>query len=122
VLSFDTSAIPDDASITAVTLTIYRQGVSGNPTSLGNLLVDIKNGHYGVASTLVVADFEAASSATAVGTLPYPSANKSPSSCSLNASGLSNINKTGLTQIKVRFATDDDNDTVNDHLTRMALR
>jgi hypothetical protein len=40
-----------------------------------------------------------------------------PIRASLNASGLSNINKTGLTQIKVCFATDDDNDTANDYLT-----
>ena len=53
----------------------------------------------------------------AVGTLPYPRAKKTPASSSLNASGLSNINKTGLTQIKIRFATDDENDTTNDYLT-----
>ena len=117
IYSFDTSAIPDGATITAVTFTIFRYSVSGTPTSLGDLLVDIKNGYYGTDSTLVMGDFEAASSATAVGTLPYPTANKVAYSCSLNASGIANINKTGLTQLKVRFATDDDNDTANDYLS-----
>ena len=52
VLSIDTSAIPDGATITAATLTITRLGVSGTPTSLGTITVDIKNGYYGTSDGL----------------------------------------------------------------------
>ena len=38
-------------------------------------------------------------------------------SSTLNSSGLANINKTGRTQFKIRFTTDDDNDTTNDYLS-----
>jgi hypothetical protein len=117
IISFDTSAIADDAEITSATLTVHRQALSGNPSRLGPLLVDIESGHYGTESALTITDFEAPSSASAVGSLPYPSANKTPYSCSLGGSELSHINKAGLTQLKLRFATDDDNDTTNDYLT-----
>jgi hypothetical protein len=40
-------------------------------------------------------------------------------SCNLNAAGLANINKTGLglTQMKIRFTLDDDNDSTADYLS-----
>ena len=117
VLSIDTSAIPDSATITSATLTIRRLGKGGDPTSLGSITVDIKNGYYGTSDSLAAADFEAASSATNVATLtPYPAANGDYSSGSLNSSGRSNINKTGVTQFKIRFTTDDDNDGTADYL------
>ena len=117
VLSIDTSAIPDTATITSATLTIRRLGKGGDPTSLGSITVDIKNGYYGTSDSLAAADFEAASSATNVATLtPYPAANGDYSSGSLNSSGRSNINKTGVTQFKIRFTTDDDNDGTGDYL------
>ena len=116
ILSFDTSAIPDGATITSATLTIRRLGVGGTPTSLGALTVDIKNGYFGTDSNVRNTDFESAPSATAVATLPYPASNGAYSEAALNSSGRSNINKTGLTQFKIRFATDDDNDTTADYL------
>jgi hypothetical protein len=51
-----------------------------------------------------------------VATLPYPAANGDWSSGALNSTGRSNINKTGLTQIKIRFTLDDDNDGTADYL------
>jgi hypothetical protein len=116
LVSFDTSAIPDGAAITAATLTVTRSGVVGTPTTLGTITVDIKNGFYGTDAVLRMADFEAASSATSVTTLAYPTANNQSVSGGLNSSGLSNINKTGKTQLKIRFTTDDDNDNSNDYL------
>ena len=75
VLHFDTSSIPDGATITSATLSIRRTGKTGDATSLGTITVDIKNGYYGTSDSLIAADFEAASSATNVATLPYPAAN-----------------------------------------------
>ena len=34
----------------------------------------------------------------------------------LSSTGRAQINKTGVTQFKIRFATDDDNDTTGDYL------
>ena len=116
LVSFDTSSISDGATITAVTLTVTRSNVAGTPTSLGAITIDIKNGFYGSDSVLRAADFQAASSATNVATLPYPTSG-TPVSCSLNSAGLAQINKTGLTQMKIRFTLDDDNDSTADYLS-----
>ena len=116
VLHFDTSAIPDGATITAATLTITRLGVSGTPTNLGTITVDIKNGYYGASDGLRAEDFEAASSATNVATIPYPASNGTAVSGTLNSTGRAQINKTGVTQFKIRFTTDDDNDATADYL------
>ena len=118
VLHFDTASLPDGATITGATLTIRRFGVYGTPTNLGAITVDIKNGFYGAGFTLRAEDFQAASSATNVATLtPYPASNGAYSSGSLNSAGRAQINKTGPTQMKIRFATDDDNDSTGDYLS-----
>jgi len=115
-LHFDTSSIPDGATITGATISIRRLGKGGDPTSLGTITVDIKNGYYGTSDALRGEDFAAASSATNVATIPYPTSNGQWVSGDLNSSGRSNINKTGVTQFKVRFTTDDDNDSTADYL------
>ena len=117
VLHFDTSSIPDNATITSATISIRRLGKNGDPSVLGTITVDIKNGYYGTSDALAAHDFEAASSATDVATLPYPAANGNWVEGDLNSSGLSNINKTGCTQFKIRFTTDDDNDGTADYLS-----
>jgi hypothetical protein len=116
VLHFDTSAIPDGATITSATLTIKCLGVVGNPNSLGSITVDIKNGYYGTSDALRAEDFEAASNATNVATIPYPASNNAYVSGDLNTSGRAQINKIGVTQFKIRFMTDDDNDSADDYL------
>ena len=116
VFSFDTSSLADGITITSVKVSVARVGITGDPSVLGSLVLDIKNGYFGTVATPEMSDFEAAPSASSVGTLPYPTVNNSYVSCNLNASGIANINKTGLTQFKIRFTTDDDNDTANDYL------
>ncbi len=116
VLHFDTSSIPDGATITSATISIRRLGKGGDPTSLGTITVDIKNGYYGTSDALAASDFQAASSATNAATIPYPTSNGQWVSGDLNSSGRSNINKAGVTQFKVRFTTDDDNDGTADYL------
>ncbi len=117
LVSFDTSGIPDNATIIKATLKIRRAGSGGDPSVLGNLVADIKTGYYGAASTLANNDFESASTATSVCTLPYPASTGTISSAELNSSGRSAVSKTGKTQLKIRFTTDDDNDTTADYLT-----
>jgi len=117
ILSFDTSFLPDNAVITSAALKIKQTGavVGANPFNvLGSLLVDIRKGTFG-ATALELADFQAVASATKSGAF-----NKIPSAgwytSTLNASGLANINKIGLTQLRLYFALGDNNNHVADYM------
>ena len=117
VVSFDTSALPDGATILSATLKLKRGTISNVTTNLGSILVDIKNGtgFYG-STALTMQDFEAVADATGVATMSYPSANGTWSTGALNAAGLAQVNKTGKTQLRVRYSTPDDNDSKADYL------
>ncbi|CAG1015301.1 Multifunctional esterase [Burkholderiaceae bacterium] len=107
VLSFDTSAIPDGATIKRAYLTVTRDSSYGSPWTnpAGNqLVVDVKNGSFG-NSTTETTDWAAAPTAPGVATIAqFSSASKASSDFS--PAGLSAINKTGRTQIKLRFTLD----------------
>ncbi len=117
LLSFDTSALPDNAVITKVTLKIKYQGVTGtNPFAThGILYTDVRNGVFGGNATLQLGDFQAVASKTAVGTIP-----NTPSGgwySKIWTSGIfPYINKVGATQIRLRFQTDDNDDLGADFL------
>jgi FtsP/CotA-like multicopper oxidase with cupredoxin domain len=114
ILSFDTSAIPDGAIIQSALLVMRRSGLVGtNPFDThGACLVDIASGSFGLPA-LENSDFQAAATATGVATMSNPPANGALSSGNLNVAGLTAIDKTGLTQLRVYFATgnNDDNAT-----------
>jgi len=116
VLSFDTSTIPDGATISSVTLRLVRSTqVGDNPfVSLPPLVVDVKTGALNGNTALEAADFQAAVDASGVATMSEPLVNGATSSGSFNLAGRNAINKTGVTQLKVRFTLDDDNDAVID--------
>ncbi len=115
ILSFNTASLPDNAVITKVTLKLKKQGITGggNPvTMFQGFMVDIKKGAFGTAP-LALTDFKATASKT-VG----------PQSPALNA-GWYNLNLTpakayinklatggGLTQIRLRFKLDDNNNAI----------
>lgn len=111
VLSFDTSALPDNAIIQSGLLKIKQSGlpVGTNPFNiLGSLWADIRRGPFSGNAALQLGDFGAAASSVKVGAF-----NKTPVggwyTDTLNAAGLNGINKTGLTQLRLYFATDDNN-------------
>lgn len=114
VLSFNTTSLPDTAVITAVTLKLRKSAITGggNPVAIfKGFMVDIKNGILG-ASTLQAADFQASASKT-IG--PFsPGAVAGVYTLNLT-NGKAHINKLatsgGLTQIRLRFRLDDNNDT-----------
>jgi serine protease len=117
ILSFDTSSLPDAAIIQSAVLKIKHTGaIAGtNPfTALTNLWADIRKIRFGTAFSLQPADFNAAASATKVGVFdPKPAS--SWYSMPLNASGLSNISKANLTQFRLYFIKDDNNNHVADY-------
>jgi hypothetical protein len=110
-VSFDTSSIPDGATVTAVTLRLKRGKVQGtNPFSLlGAMSADVANA-FGGNVALASGDFQAAATATAVCTLSNATTNGSWSTCAFNTAGRAAINRTGKTQVRVAFAKDDNDD------------
>jgi len=118
VVSFDTSAIPDGATILSVTLRLLRGTLSGtNPfTTLGTCWADVSNGGFSGSTALQTGDFQAAATAVQAASLTNAAANGTWSEGVLNAAGLAAISKTGTTQVRVYFNLDDDDDTGNDYL------
>jgi hypothetical protein len=120
ILSFDTSSLPDNATITKATLKVRRQGVNGggNPVSLfKGFMVDLHKGSFGTPAPQTT-DWQASGNKT-LG--PF---NSSPSNgwYSLDLTGANAyINKVttggGLTEVRLRFKLDDNNDAVANFLS-----
>ena len=117
ILSFDTSSLPDGAVITAVTLKIKKTGLVGaNPfSSLGDIIVDIKNGSFSSNPVLQKTDFKALATKNYVAKFINAPVG-SWYSTALGAGSFGYINKTGTTQFRLRFATDDNNNLLANYL------
>jgi hypothetical protein len=122
ILSFNTgSSLPDISVINYVLLRVQKSSVTGagNPLTLfGGFMVDVKKGFLGTTAGLQIADFQAPAGKT-VGPL-------SPSLLNtwyiLNITSAETlINKLagsgGLTQIRLRFKLDDNNDAIANTLS-----
>jgi len=118
VISFDTSAIPEGATIVSATLRLLRGSLTGtNPfTTHGTCWVDVSNGGFSGNLALQNGDFEAAATALQTATLSDAVSNGAWSTASLNAAGLLALNTTGTTQLRVSFSLDDNNDKGNDYV------
>ncbi len=107
VLSFDSSALPDGATIVSAVLTVSYRSASGDPWASpanNTLVVDVKNGCYG-GCTIETGDFLSAASASAVAEImKFTSGNQNSSTFS--SAGLQAINRAGRTQIRLRFSAD----------------
>jgi len=117
LVSFDTSSIPDTATITAATLRIKRGTSSGTSpfTTHGTCTVDMSNA-FGGSTTAATSDFEAAASASGVASMSNVTSNGSFSTGALNSTGMAAVNKTGTTQFKVYFTLDDNDDLGTDYI------
>jgi len=118
VVAFDTSAIPDGATILSVTLRLRRGMVSGtNPfTTHGTCWTDVQTGGFSGAMALETGDFQAAPTVVQAASLSNAAANGNWSEGSLNAAGLAAVNKTGTTQFRVYFVLDDNDNGRNDFI------
>ncbi len=120
ILSFSTANLPDYATITRVTLKLKPQALvgGGNPMAIfKGLMVDIKNGIFGTAA-LDVSDFQAAASKSygpfqPVLTNGWYSINLTAARGSINTLAIGS----GLTQIRLRFKLDDNNNAVANYLS-----
>lgn len=106
LLSFDTSSLPDGATVTSATLTVAYRSASGDPWSnpAGNsLVIDVHTGCLG-ACTIETGDWAAATTSSGVAQL-LSFAGGNQTSNLFAANGLAAINKTGRTQLRLRFAS-----------------
>ncbi len=120
VVSFDTSSIPDNATILSAELRLfYTQASLGNPwTSNGALVADISNGCLGGNCSLTASDFEASVSASNAVMFAAPIDNKAGTSLvgTVNATAFDQVNKLGVTQFKLRFQNNSNNNRASDYL------
>ncbi len=121
ILSFPTgAALPDTAILTKVTLRVRRQGIVGglNPvTTFQGFMLDIRKGPFGIPS-LQLTDWQAPTAKT-IGPLNTPI---SAGWYVFNLTGArAYINKlasgAGVTQIRMRFKLDDNNNALANYLS-----
>jgi hypothetical protein len=118
IVSFDTSGIPDTATIVSATLRLHRVGINGsNPFGiLGACAFDVQRGAFGGNAALAASDFQAVATAPGAGTLGNAATNGTWSAGVVGPAGLAAIDKTGLTQLRVAFVLDDNDDAASDSL------
>ena len=117
LVSFDTSSIPDTATVTAATLRVKRGVLSGTSpfTTHGTCTVDMSNA-FGGSTAFAAADFQAAAGTSGVATMSNPASNGTFSTGTLSAAGRTAVNKTGTTQFRFYMTTDDNDDNGTDYM------
>lgn len=118
VVSFDTSSIPDGATIISATLRLRRGTLSGTSpfTTHGTCWADVQTGGFSGAAALQAGDFQATATVPQAASLTNAASNGSWSEGSLNAAGLAALDKTGTTQLRVYFNLDDNDDRGTDYI------
>ena len=117
ILSFDTSDLPDNAVIISAKLKVVRQAVVGtNPMiTHGPLQMQLKQPYFGASPALELDDFS-----DAIGLVSAGNIGKTPVGSAYTGvfgpAALSSINTTGLTQIRLSFYVEDNNDKGADYI------
>ena len=116
ILSFNTSSLPDDASISGASIYINRStastflGLESNPFEASDkrLKVDIKNGFFGSGIGLQGSDWNASASASDVG-CAIGNCNEDfyAVRVDINSAYLQHISKTATTQFRLSFTNPD---------------
>ncbi|HSL46499.1 MAG TPA: hypothetical protein VK897_23905 [Anaerolineales bacterium] len=117
ILSFDTSALPDNAVIISAQLKIKRQGVVGSEpfATHGALVAEIRSGPFSNNTALQTADFSAAASPGGLKD-PFAALTFSWYAAPISNTNLLFINKSGITQFRVSFTKDDNDDLDADYM------
>jgi hypothetical protein len=117
ILSFDTSVLPDTATITSVTFKFKYAGKTGTLpfNTHGNLLADVRKGAFSNNPNLQIGDFKATASKSKVLIFTNNLVN-SWYSQSFDPADFQYINLGGVTQFRLRFSKDDNNDFGSDFL------
>ena len=120
ILDFNTSALPDNAVITKVTLKLLKSTITGTSPFLthGNLLADIRKGYLGASAALESADFQAV--ATKNGLSGFTALTGGWYQLLLSPINYVNINKLGSTQFRLHFTLDDNNNKRADNVAFFA--
>jgi len=125
ILSFATKGLPNNAVITRVTLKVKRQSVtpagSNPPAIFQGFMADMRKGFFGGGPGLALNDFQVvyASRYKTYGPFQPALVNGWYSLNLTNGRGFINKFATngGVTQVRLRFSLDDNNNTVNDYLS-----
>ena len=117
ILSFNTNSLPDNAVILSAQVEIKRQGVVGTDPfgTHGVLLLEIRNGPFGSGAGLDVGDFSAAAGSGFVQD-QFSGLTFSWYGASLSSANLALINKYGVTQMRLFFGKDDNDDLDEDYV------
>lgn len=121
ILSFSTgAALPDNAVISALTLKFKKHSIvgGGNPvTTFQGFLIEMKTGLIGTAAALQIGDFQFNTGKSLGPATPTPVSNWYSINLT-NAATLINklATNAGLTQIRLRFKLDDNNDAIANYL------
>lgn len=120
LLSFDTSGLPDTATVVKVTLRVRKASVTGtDPISTHGLLkVDIRKGYFGNSQALELADFQALPGLLNAGSFAAQASGWYQAI--LSPAAFASINKVGLTQFRLHFTSPNNNDNSADTLNLFA--
>jgi hypothetical protein len=103
ILQFDTSSLPDNAAISHACLEVALHTKSGDPWAGGkSIQIDVQGGTFGTARGLHGDDWDAPASAEGVAQVGKFSSGACKSG-DFSQAGLDAINKTGVTQIRLRI-------------------
>ena len=122
ILHFPTYYLPDNAVVTEAVLMIKLQGGAGNYpfTTLGGISIDIRTGVFGNLGpfgidALQASDFQNPASMSPAGVIPNtPSGNWFLTT--LNSAANPFVNLRGITQIRLAFQLDDNDNLADDYL------
>jgi uncharacterized delta-60 repeat protein len=116
IVSFNTASLPDNAIVTAAQVNIKRQGLVGTDpfTTHGALLLEIRNGLFSNDLDLRLSDFAAPASSSTPDTFTGPL--DSWYTANLGSANVVFINKYGITQFRLRFDLDDNDDLGSDYM------
>lgn len=117
ILSFNTISLPDNAVITSARVEIKKQSLVGTDPfgTHGVLLLETRNGPFGNGAGFEVGDFSAAAGPGYVQN-QFSGLTFSWYGASLSNANLSLINKYGVTQFRLFFSKDDNDDLGEDYL------